>query len=169
LLSKSSVISVQVLFLLLISYIISVYCEDYAGYYTVILLFLAFRFCSAYFIYLVSCTRRGSHVSLSGNRRGGMKMSEYCREYCVPEAERQRGKVAIWGVMYITLHTILFTIARMVGSAAPHMALQSYFQYALKCLEPRVFNWADAVLRNLKKQLTKSRRGDLKQFVMDHC
>jgi hypothetical protein len=33
-----------------------VYCEDYAGYYTVILLFLAFRFCSAYFIYLVSCT-----------------------------------------------------------------------------------------------------------------
>jgi hypothetical protein len=32
-----------------------VYCEDYAGYFTVILLFLAFRFCSAYFIYLVSC------------------------------------------------------------------------------------------------------------------
>jgi hypothetical protein len=39
-----------------ISYIISVYCEDYAGYFTVILSFLAFRFCSAYFIYLVSCT-----------------------------------------------------------------------------------------------------------------
>jgi hypothetical protein len=38
-----------------ISYIISVYCEDYAGYFTVILSFLAFRFCSAYFIYLVSC------------------------------------------------------------------------------------------------------------------
>jgi hypothetical protein len=32
-----------------------VYCEDYAGYFTVILLFLAFRSCSAYFIYLVSC------------------------------------------------------------------------------------------------------------------
>jgi hypothetical protein len=32
-----------------------VYCGDYAGYFTVILLFLAFRFCSAYFIYLVSC------------------------------------------------------------------------------------------------------------------
>jgi hypothetical protein len=38
-----------------ISYIISVYCEDYVGYFTVILSFLAFRFCSAYFIYLVSC------------------------------------------------------------------------------------------------------------------
>jgi hypothetical protein len=38
-----------------ISYIISVYCEDYAGYFTVILSFLAFQLCSAYFIYLVSC------------------------------------------------------------------------------------------------------------------
>ena len=50
----------QVLFLfkcysVAISYIISVYCEDYAGYFTVILLFLAFRSRSAYFIYLVSC------------------------------------------------------------------------------------------------------------------
>jgi hypothetical protein len=46
---SSSAISVA------ISYIISVYCEAYAGYITVILSFLAFRFCSAYFIYLVSC------------------------------------------------------------------------------------------------------------------
>jgi hypothetical protein len=38
-----------------ISYIISVYCEDYAGFFTVILPFLAFYFCSTYFIYLVSC------------------------------------------------------------------------------------------------------------------
>jgi hypothetical protein len=61
--------------------------------------------------FLTSLSRWGSHVSLSGNRRGGMKMSEYCREYCMPEAERQRGKVAIWGVKDITLRTILFTIA----------------------------------------------------------
>jgi ABC-type Na+ efflux pump permease subunit len=31
------------------------YCEDYVGYFTVILSFLAFHLCSAYFIYLVSC------------------------------------------------------------------------------------------------------------------
>jgi hypothetical protein len=91
-------------------------------------------------------------------------MSEYCRDYYVPEAERREGKVAIWGVTDITLRTILLTIAWMAGSASPHMALKSYFQYALECLEPRVFNWADAVLHNLKKQLTKSRRGGFKQF-----
>jgi hypothetical protein len=38
-----------------ISYIISMYCEDYVGYFTVILPFLAFYLCSTYFIYLVSC------------------------------------------------------------------------------------------------------------------
>jgi hypothetical protein len=114
--------------------------------------------------FLTGLSRRGSYIILTGSRRGGLKMSEYYREYCVPEAERQQGKVAIWGVTDITLCTILFIIARMAGSAIPHMALQSYFQYALECIEPRVFNWVDAVLRNLKKQLTKSRRGYLKQF-----
>jgi hypothetical protein len=45
----------QSAFSIAISYIISVYCEDYVGYFTVILSFLAFHFCFAYFIYLVSC------------------------------------------------------------------------------------------------------------------
>jgi hypothetical protein len=49
-----------------ISYIISVYCEDYAGYFTVILSFLAFRFCSAYFIYLVSCTQEMLKLIMKG-------------------------------------------------------------------------------------------------------
>ena len=52
----------------------------------------------------------------------------------------------------------------MVGSASPHMALQSYFQYAIECTEPRVFNWCDNVLRSMKTQLTKRKRGDLKKF-----
>jgi hypothetical protein len=52
----------------------------------------------------------------------------------------------------------------MAGSSASHMELQSYFQYGIECTEPRVFNWADAVLLSIKRQLTKCRRGDLKQF-----
>jgi hypothetical protein len=78
-------------------------------------------------------------------------MSEYCHLHYVPEVERKKGKVAIWGVRDLTLHTILFTIAQMVGSCAPHMALQSYFQYAIECTKPWVFNWADAMLRSVKR------------------
>jgi hypothetical protein len=39
------------------------YGEDYAGYIIVILSFLAFRFCSAYFIYMVSCTQLYAYQS----------------------------------------------------------------------------------------------------------
>jgi hypothetical protein len=48
--------------------------------------------------FLTGLSRRGSYVSLTGSRGGGLKMSEYCNQYCVPEAERKKGKVAIWGV-----------------------------------------------------------------------
>jgi hypothetical protein len=106
----------------------------------------------------------GYHASLTGSRCGGLPMSEYWHLYCVPEAERSKGKVAIWGVQDMTLRTILFTIARMSRSVSPHMDLQSYFQYAIECTEPWVFNWADTVLRSVKRQLTKYMRGDLKQF-----
>jgi hypothetical protein len=107
--------------------------------------------------FLTGLSRRGYHVSLTGSRGGGLPMSEYSRLHCVPEAERKKRKVAIWGVQDLTLRTILFTVAYMVGSSAPHMALQSYFQYAIECTEPQVFNWADVLLRSMKRQLTKCR------------
>jgi hypothetical protein len=106
----------------------------------------------------------GYHATLTVGRGSGLPMSEYCHQYCVPKAKRRKGKVSIWGLQYLTLLTILFTIAHMVGSTAPHMSLQSYFQYTIECTELRVFNWSDAVLRSMKRQLTKHRKGDLKQF-----
>jgi hypothetical protein len=114
--------------------------------------------------FLTGLSHRGAHVTLTGGRGGGLPMSEYIHRHCEPEAERRKGKVAIRGVQDLTLRTILFTIAWMAGSASPHMALQSYFQYAIECTEPRVFNWCDGVLRSMKTQLTKRKNGDLKQF-----
>jgi hypothetical protein len=90
--------------------------------------------------FLTGLSWHGYHVSLTGSRGGGMPMSEYCHLHCVPEAERKKGKVTIWGIQDLTLCTLLFTIARMAGRYAPHMALQSYFQYAIECIEPLVFN-----------------------------
>jgi hypothetical protein len=67
-----------------ISYIIYVYCEDYVGYFTVILSFLAFRFCSAYFIYLVSCKyilkpKEYEHLNI-GHLLDDVKMEELIDE-----------------------------------------------------------------------------------------
>jgi hypothetical protein len=81
-------------------------------------------------------------------------MNEYIQQYYVPEAELRSGKVAFRDVWDLPLQTILFTISRMEGSASPHMALQSHFQYAVECMEPCVFNWCDELLRSMKKKLT---------------
>ena len=114
--------------------------------------------------FLKGLSLRGAHVTLTGGRGGGLPMSEYIRRHCEPDAERHKCKVAIRGVWDLTLRTILFTIARMVGRASPHMVLQSYFQYAIECLEPQVFNWCDGLLWSMKIELTKIKRGDLNQF-----
>jgi hypothetical protein len=45
--------------------------------------------------FLTGLSRRGYYVSLTDSRGGGLKMSEYYNQYCVPEAERKKGKVAI--------------------------------------------------------------------------
>jgi hypothetical protein len=114
--------------------------------------------------FLTGLSRRGARATLTAGRCGGLSMSEYIRLYCDPGAKWHKGEVAIRGVRDMTLRTILFTIAQMEGSASPHMALQSYFQYAIEFTEPRVFNWCDGLLRSMKSQLTKRKNGDLKQF-----
>jgi hypothetical protein len=73
--------------------------------------------------FLTGLSRRRYHANLTGGKGNELPMSEYYHQYCVPKAERNKGKVAIWGVQYPTLRTILFTIARMARSAALHMAL----------------------------------------------
>jgi hypothetical protein len=45
--------------------------------------------------FLTRLSRCGSHVILTSSRGGGLKMSEYCNQYCVAESKRKKGKVAI--------------------------------------------------------------------------
>jgi hypothetical protein len=111
--------------------------------------------------FLTRLSHHGDRVTLIGSRGGGEPISHYIIAHCVSSTQKHSDKVAIRDVCDFPLRTILYTIVRMVGSAAPHMDLQRHFQYALECMETRVFNWSDGVLRSMKKQLTKCRRGDL--------
>jgi hypothetical protein len=90
--------------------------------------------------FLIGLSHCGSRVTLIGSRGGGEPMNHYISEHGVSGTQKHSGKVAIRDVQDLPLRTILYTINRMAGSIAPHMALQSYFQYALECMEPRVFN-----------------------------
>jgi hypothetical protein len=114
--------------------------------------------------FLTGLSRRGSRVSLSGSRGGGEPMDYYVAHQCVPGTEKHSGKVAIKDVQDLPLWTILYTITQMARSATPHMALQRHFQYAIECMEARVFNWCEGILKKMKNQLIKCRNGRLKQF-----
>jgi hypothetical protein len=106
-----------------------------------------------YFLMRLSC--QGSRVSLSGSRGGGEPMDYYVAHHCIPGMEKNSGNVSIRDVRDLPLRTILYTITRMVGNVTPHMDFQSHFQYAIECMEPRVFNWCKGLLKNMKKKLTK--------------
>jgi len=115
--------------------------------------------------FLTGLSRRGAPISFSGSARGGESVRDYIRRYCREGSQPSKdGKINIQDVTDRSLRTILFTFARMAGSAALHVANRSYMQYAVECLEPKVFNWCDAVLFVMKEQLTKVKNGRLKNF-----
>ena len=115
--------------------------------------------------FLTGLLRHGAPISLSGSARGGESVRDYIRRYCKEGSQLSKdGKINIRDVTDRPLRTILFTFARLAGSAALHVANRSYMQYALECLEPKVFNWCDAVLLGMSEQLTKVKNGRLKNF-----
>lgn len=52
----------------------------------------------------------------------------------------------------------------MADSMTLHLVNRSYMQYALECLEPKVFNWCEIVLSLWKEQLTKVKSVKMKNF-----
>lgn len=83
-------------------------------------------------------------------------MRDYIRQFCQEGSQPSRdGKIHIRDVSDRPFRTILFSLARLVGSAALHLTNKSYMMCALECLEPKVFNWCEAILPSMREQLTK--------------
>ena len=97
--------------------------------------------------FLTGLSRRGLPISLSGSALGGETVRDYILQYFYPGAEPSKDrKIKICGIRDFPLRTILFTIKKLAGTTTLHVANKSYMQYALECLEPTIFNWAEFVL-----------------------
>lgn len=59
---------------------------------------------------------------------------------------------------------ILFTIARVYGMEGLNETSKSQFQCIVESLTATVFSWCSRLLTNMKRQLTKRKHGNLKQF-----
>ena len=51
-----------------------------------------------------------------------------------------------------------------MGSQAPHEANKAHLLLAAECMSPTLFDWATAMTKNIKRQLTKCKQVKLKQF-----
>jgi hypothetical protein len=73
------------------------------------------------------------------------------------------GRIPIKDIRDLPLRSILFAITSVTGSTSAHLASRSQVAYGVQCLEPTLFNWSAAFLRNVKEQISRCRNGQ-KQF-----
>ena len=63
------------------------------------------------------------------------------------------------------LRTVFFTMQRVAGIQGVNQASRAHMIYAIEAMVPTLFNWAKSLLPIFKDQLTKCRKGELKQFI----
>ena len=57
-----------------------------------------------------------------------------------------------------------FTIEKVAGTKLSHWNTHTHILYSIECMAPMIFNSSEGLLVSLKDQLTKCKRGELKQF-----
>jgi len=114
--------------------------------------------------FIMGLSKRGAPVVMSGHRNVEETTTDYISTHYVAGMSKTSGKIPIKAVVNMPLCTIIFTIARTFGSTGSHHAMKAQMTYAIECTEPRVFNWCEGLLTNLRDQLTRCRAGEQKQF-----
>lgn len=62
----------------------------------------------------------------------------------------------------LVLKALPLTTNKVAGVQALHDSNKSKFQYAIDCTVPTIFNLAEAMKVNMKRQLSKAKGGNLK-------
>ena len=112
--------------------------------------------------FLTSLPMRGEKLTLFGTRPGGQSVDSLRLEYCNDQT-KDKG-IDIKTISHHELKVIAFTVTRLCRSAALHMATGSQMRMAVDCYRGTIFNWCEAVLANVKGQITRAKNGHLKNF-----
>lgn len=116
-----------------------------------------------YFLTGLSC--HGERPILEGQWVSGETLDMLIARVCLgAHKSATSGKLQILIVEELSLHSVLFMVTRTMGSQAQHKATKTHPRLALDCLNPTMYNWAEAVAVNMKRQLTKCYKGEMKQF-----
>ena len=113
--------------------------------------------------FLTGLPNRGEQLNLAGTRPGGQSLDSLRADWCIPDQHHAKG-IEIKYISRRELMVIAFTVTRICGSATLHIATGSQMRMAIDCFRGTIFNWCDAVLANLKGQLTRAKTRRLKTF-----
>jgi len=115
--------------------------------------------------FLTRLSRHGNEVSLTGvGPQDLLIVWEYIEQYCTAEEKVNSSGVPIKYIRNLGLKAIVYTINKMAGSAAGHLATRPYMALGISYLEPQLYEWCSAVRENLVKQLTAFHEGHKKEF-----
>ena len=112
--------------------------------------------------FLTGLPKRGEHLTLFGTRPGGQYVDSLRLDFCNYQT-RDKG-IDIKTISHPELKVIAFTITRLCGSVALHVATGSQMRMAVDFFRSTIFNWCEAVLANVKGQLTRTKNEQLKNF-----
>jgi hypothetical protein len=107
--------------------------------------------------FLTGLPKRGEDLTLFGARPSGQSVDSLQLEFCNSKA-RDKG-IDIKTISLPELMVIAFTVTRLCGSFVLHIATGSQMRMAVDCFRGTIFNWCDAVLANVKGQLTRAKNG----------
>ena len=116
----------------------------------------------AYIYFVTGLPKRGEHLTLFGTRPGSRSVNSLQLEWC--NVQTQEKGIDIKTISRPELMVIAFTVTRLCGAAALHIAIGSQMRMAVNCYRGTIFNWCDAVLANIKGQLIRAKKGQLKTF-----
>lgn len=111
---------------------------------------------------MTSFPKRGERLSLFRTRPGGQFIASLRLDFFNDQTKDKR--IDIKTINRPELKVIAFTVTRLCGSATLHVAIGSQKQMVVACYRGTIFNWCEAVLENMKGQLTRAMNGQLKNF-----
>ena len=89
---------------------------------------------------LTGLSRRGTSISLTGSHGGDMTTQELIDRHCLPGTRTSGKKIPIKEVVDLPLHTLVFTMQRLVGSQGTHQDSRAHMFYAIEAMAPTLFN-----------------------------
>ena len=90
--------------------------------------------------FITRLSQRGVTMMFTSKGGGGELVDSYVRENCHRGAQKVSDKLPISQVVSLPMKTILFTVTRINGSIAPHLASMVQMKYALIALDGVVYN-----------------------------